>query len=498
MRFGAPPSIQGGAEHWVHERFDEIDARVFGRSLLFGTSLAASVFFDFGFQSELLQIGLLICLATAIGVGAKGGLYALAFLAITARDIGASDAGTGGGIWSLALGPASAGPVLAASLATIATWRVMLAPSAPRRIPWLVMLYFGPILLFVSFAHGYLRGNWGHVSTDLKYPVFLLLTFFITHDLFRSQVIRLEEFWCFLLIVLCGRHGADAWHLVTEGGTFFGTAAQLSADSTKGTVVLLLFTSLYGCMHRRGMIRLYSAGGMTVSVGLLVAYLTRTIWISAALGLMVFLGLRVGKGTRALLVAVAIIGGTIYGFTTMFPDSTKSLLFRVQSINVVEPGLSFQIRLISTANAVAQLWERGRWLTGEGYGSWYTDDAIAFPAIVYRDPDYIRASFGEESITSRKFFRIHQFVVHTIFKYGLIGFLCIVSMWLLPAWRCVKGMTALVPDRRVVATILLSGVPVLIQFYWSAKGAFLSGIFVATLLVLSEDNVGSSGSGRRG
>jgi O-antigen ligase len=139
------------------------------------------------------------------------------------------------------------------------------------------------------------------------------------------------------------------------------------------------------------------------------------------------------------------------------------------SLLEVEPA-----RTVSIYNSMCLLWDKWAIFTGMGYGSWYTDSYLRMPPLTI-------SAFDQDSLLSGKYYRVHDFAFHFIFKFGLIGLLIYVTTFLKPIWtiwQCRKRIL-LHGFHREVAIVIIGIMPMVITYMWfSGKGLLFSAWFV--------------------
>ncbi|HXV77646.1 MAG TPA: hypothetical protein VD788_15135 [Candidatus Polarisedimenticolaceae bacterium] len=457
--------------------------RYVGLGLLLG--LAGDVtdeFSIFGF----VQFGLLI-VALAIGfVPTRHGLILLLAITIACRDLVQTSSE------SLELGRVTIASPWQAQVGLIRpSWLVMVGMlllllrnpiyigdrTVNRAIVW-----FASVPLLTGLVYGGLTGPHAtiQVPVDLKLPAFLMASIL----LYRSYLRRNPTLVATLVAVIVGcsvaRHLLDLAYWGLDIGSMLAGVNRVSVDSTKGTVVLLLIAGVFLIVTRRAVV-LGAIVGVTSSI-LLAVYVTRMLWLTALLGIIVvLLAQRTNRRVLVIPVAAAVLFVAIQLIETLNPDSMRLLEYRSNTLLGDPASLESVdfVRYAEMVDSTATNARRFAVLWGSGYGGYYTDDWIPIPP-------YVPDSFPQYSLETGLFYRCHGYVTHTLFKYGVVGLAVISALWVTPAWGCFqrlrRGRSEL-PDGIAVCMIAFM-ITAMLQMSWTAKGYVLNGALIAICLSL--------------
>jgi hypothetical protein len=366
-------------------------------------------------------------------------------------------------------------------------------PAPIRR----AILWFATVPIVAGLIYGGLY-SYDAAVIDIKFPLMLLGSAILFVSLFHRDPQYLSQALAAFIGVLFARHTMDLVYFLSNMGPAIAEGvSRASDDSAKGGAAFLAF---FGLMlvwaHRRVAIGSLVA---TVAVLLIAAYATRYLWITFTIGvlLLVFL-LDLRRYLLFLSVAVVASFGGLWVLSTVSPNSAEILSGRLKDITEGRPVEAFavqvnynaisridQVRYAEIVNVIDSVTRRYATFWGTGYGGYYEDSALEF-----RKELIGPSAFPIESFETGRFASTHEFASQIFLKYGLVGLLCIVSLWLTPwfalikAWR--KGDFTSGGRPQLFASVivcLVAFVPTaMLEMYWSGKGLFLNGMIIACCL----------------
>lgn len=378
--------------------------------------------------------------------------------------------------WQIGVGPLS--PAIIVMGALMVAFVRLNDRMLPRSyLP--VILYFCVVPVGTSLFFGYALDGLGRFATDAKLAVFFCAGLLVFSSYYRRHPDELWRGSQIFLALTCGVVALDTVRL------FLGVTAQvthlsyvnLSLDSTKGLIVGVIFWLVARIIGGRNLLLGPLAGVVTLSV--MLAYQTRWLVVVLILGmLLVFLLL----GWKRLIVVM--LAGTVLSFATLpfiqrfFPQVWEVTAIRFRFVGEIDGGTDLleveSARTGAIYNALHLLWDRHSLLTGMGYGSWYTDAYSPMPNLT-------DGAFDEESLSTGRYYRVHDFFSHFIFKYGLIGLLLytyVLVRPLLAIWRIRTTVLGWRPSREIAIVVFGMMPLVLTQLWFSGKGLFFSAWFV--------------------
>ena len=485
------PVVQQASSH-------ESSAIRFLTDLLFAVVLTVAADADLIGGRAALSFGNLIIIAMLLYsffADRRTSLWCLVLLAATARDIPLENATAQGGLWALRFGLISPRLILLASLIRVALCQRSLHVDKTLRIPifWLATV---PCLTMLAYGNGHTPLGANPVLNDIM----LVGQFFFAIVVFRSVRFDRGALLSVLFASFLARQFMDLAHFAAGTGIEFGTTIRVSSDSAKATNVLLGYAGLMCFLTRKSFWPLLLFFGSLI---LLFGYQTRLDLLFFCIGVLMALLLRfsifttvIGVGTlvAALFLAVSVSSKAtdvmyarfllpvIEGRLNLPSDVDDNLLSRVDPF-----------RYACAINVWEDAIQRHYLLWGAGYGGYFTDD------VVYLG-DENDAAFTYEEYTHGLFFRVHNYFLHEILKYGLVGMGLLTCVWLLPAIQAFRRLRAeeQSEDFSGVSEIILCMLWAVVIFllphammrlFWSPKGLFLGAALIAICLTLSEEGV---------
>lgn len=456
----------------------------------FALCIVLSVFLDATSATPLLyasgRLLTVALIALVFVLPANQGIYPLVFLLLASPDLTQSDVDVAarGDLASATIWQLGVGPLRGATLVTaiLAAYTLRLRRAHLQRIDWIFILYFGAVVFAVSVAYGFLPGDWSVIITDVRFPAFFLLGIVLFEwyrATFPTETDRLVKV---LAVIVFSRFVLDLAYLALNvERTVISDVNRVSVDSTKGLVVLPAFFGLYLLLATKA--RLKGAALFIAFSVLLIAYQTRFLVLMYLLGILVMLWLaRRVAGAWMLLVIPIALATLLLGLSVAFPSVMATAMSRLRPVFLLGTQGQFDVvdyvRYRSVVNAVGTLYEARAFLTGLGYGSWFTDAHAPFGLLE-------EASLNIDMIRSGQFVRIHDFFFHVLFKFGLIGVVLYSAQFLIPAFRAWKVREMLLsPMKKAVVYSVCAGLPAIITTcYWASKGVLASAAAVAVLRI---------------
>lgn len=381
--------------------------------------------------------------------------------------------------WQFHLGPVSPALLIAGFMALAC---LRLRPAwQPRDLPLLIHLTI--LVPTVALINGYAFQSPSWFLTDAKLAIYFSLGLVLFSRYYALYPRELLVCCQIFLAIAAGRYALDAFYLFAGVyKTVISGFNRVSLDSTKGILVVFIFLFGVRLMLRRG--RLGTLVLLPVSLYLLLAYQTRWLVLTlAAGGILVVLSVGPRAVARGVGIVVTLGFVAVPFLATLRPHVLEVVAMRFSSFGLLQDEFDLKLvdstRVGSVVNSVSLLHERGALLTGLGYGSWYSDDFYPFSNLTEGD-------FDQDSLNSRRFYRVHDFGFHMLFKVGLIGVVLYIGAFAWPLfglWR-VRARLALDRDRMgmTVFLVLMGIAPTVISsLFWSAKGLVLSGAYLATV-----------------
>jgi hypothetical protein len=189
---------------------------------------------------------------------------------------------------------------------------------------------------------------------------------------------------------------------------------------------------------------------------------------------------------KIVLIIAILVSFTFPILNQLNPEPWKIMMLRFGFIESL--GSNSDITDVELArgsaiiNSVSTIAANKAWFTGLGYGSWYSD--IYFPM-----SNLTTAAFDEDSLKTGKYYRVHDFVFHFMFKFGLIGLFLYSGLFfgaVRDIWRR-KSFLFIDQYGRKLLLIYIGIMPMTLTFmFTTGKGLLFSALYIVTLKCLIE------------
>ena len=388
-------------------------------------------------------------------------------------------------IWRLYLGPLRPSWIVAGAgvIHTIKNWQ-------PISDKWLkiTLAWFATVPIFTGFIYGGfftpVRGI--EVPADVRFALLLVMGAILFRGFLKKNIYEIETLAALFIGGIFGRHLCDMVYWAIDYGPMVGGTSVGSVDTVKSTVVFVMLFAIYLIMKRKKIITGSIIG--ILSVVLIIIYNARLIWVLAVLCCMLLMLL---YGAKRAFIAIPIVLILFLGgykvIKIVRTESFEMLSEKAESFKGGDSESSFFQRLdflryAEAADSIAENAKRVAILWGSGYGSYYRDTPIQFPS-------NLSDAHTEFSASSGMYFYCHNFLFTTLFKYGVIGLIIILALWIGPSWHAYKHIY----DRQ--DTGMLNGIlgcfiaftpTMIINLYNSGKGVLLIGFIIALISAINE------------
>lgn len=486
------------AENYISEPSDAGDITI--KQIMFFFAIGLIVAALSGVRSttgpayDIVRAILFVLLAVSLFLPVRWGIPLFVLLLLGGPDLvqAASEVSTEGeykiaSLWFTWIGPVTPSRfiMVCSIIQIIKIMNLAFDRRVKRVIVWFVTV---PVVTgwvyggFTSFARS------AEVPNDVRFALLLITSIILFHSFLRKYPDSLGVILAVFIGALLGRHFCDVIYWLAGYGPRLAGAPRASVDSTKSTVVLLLLLSIYLIMGKKRMLL-----GTIIAMfsGLLVIiYGTRMIWISSVLCSVVLLYIFGARKSVIMVPLVLLLLSATWKIIqsvreeSMLATSQKAEPF-AYAVTGKEGNFLMRLeplRYSEMVNSMSASMKRLSFLWGSGYGSYYRDEVLPFPASLIN-------AFPEYSASTGQFYWCHNFLFQMLFKHGLVGMIIIWSLWLGPAWVCYKYVF----DRKCrtmfngILGCLIAFIPAtIIHLYWTGKGAFVSGFVIAVLLAIYE------------
>ena len=374
----------------------------------------------------------------------------------------------------------------------IVVFMIIILPRSKKKIEKIDImfpLYFAIIPFLTAIIYGFLPGDGlESLITDIKYPLFLVLGIILFSRYLSCSEKHLKKIIDFsiILVLAMGCFHMLSFLLGIET-TMISGVSRISVDSAKGVIVAIIFLFFVRAIERPKKIQNWLL--ITAFIFLLIAYQTRMLVLCFVLGLILFfVMLPLHQKIKTLISTMLILVPLMALILTSFPNVSDITEKRFR-INLILSGYDLTIDDIDAVRYRASkniLWQMGRkyaYLTGLGYSSWYTDENYPFP-------DNLSSAFSDESIASGNFFRIHDFFLHFLLKFGLIGLGISVFMFVRPFLRLLKKYESMSSAWQQYALVAMCFMPtILMNFFWTIKTIMIAAMFLVFMRQLLKTGV---------
>lgn len=439
-----------------------------------------------------------LALLASVFLPVRKALPVLLVLAIVGKDIVVpgdvheSQVFNTASVWQMRFGPLNPSWIMFALVAIQALKVRVLIFTLPVKLAlaWFITVPLITGITYGDFAYSHSANEF---IIDLKFGMMLLASLIMFQSALRREPSWARDAMALLVGVLLARFAADLLYFMTDYGPQMSGVNRISLDSTKGSVVFLAYFGVFLVIARRQ----YILGAIIgiASVLLVITFGTRMLWVTFIIGAVVLM-LLMARTWRAVAVLAVTIALTTSGGWLLYrvkPDTARVMYLRSATITEgrnpsgfavgVESNLVSRIDPIRYGELINVLYTGGQRISilwGNGYGSYYRDKAVTFPTD-------LKNSFPEYSRFSGMYYRAHTYLVHVLFKHGLLGLILITSLWVLPLIRVLrivrKRELFAPPQPRLfngcMLCLLAFCVTAMFWLYWSGKGLFINGLVLA-------------------
>ena len=340
----------------------------------------------------------------------------------------------------------------------------------------LFFFYFFIFITILSFFWGYPQDNLGRFMVDLKTPIY----FFVSASIFRSyfikfpdEILKITEI---ILFLIASRVLLDLLYLITNFGDKLNSTNYLSLDSTKGTILILMFYLIIKTLIKKSFF--INSIFISLSFSVLLAYQTKWLILMFFLGLFILFLLIDFKLKLEFLIVFGFFNLLVIPILFLsFPKVFELLKYRFSGLSnfnfsneISEIDL---IRSSSIINSVNELFTKNSLLTGLGYGSWFTDNYLPMPNVN-------TSSFEESSILSGRYYRIHDYFFFFLFKFGLVGLFLFTKNYFTPIFKLIslsKRLKINENSKIFILVITTTSFSILTSVFWTGKGLILIALF---------------------
>ena len=160
------------------------------------------------------------------------------------------------------------------------------------------------------------------------------------------------------------------------------------------------------------------------------------------------------------------------------PEVWRVTLLRFSFIENISTDASLEdiewARAGSIYNSLNTVLDNRAFLSGMGYGSWFNDNYFPMPNLTI-------SGFDEESLNSGRYYRVHDFSFHFLFKFGIIGIWIYAGSFFKPLSNIWKKRIYYRNDSfsRKVSIIIFGICPLALTYMWfTGKGLMFCAFYI--------------------
>jgi hypothetical protein len=455
--------------------------------LLVFTGLLMSILFRIDSSSGILYwlssfIALIIMLSVLV-LPLKKLIYPLFILILSMPDVTQSydqiDAFgyiTIASPWQFTIGPLTPAILIFFSL-FITLCRLF---KRPKKNPYnYIFILFIIITPIISIWFGFFQNSISRFISDAKIPIYFLSGLIIFSSYYKRFPSKLKISCQIFLALAAGSFLLDFLKLFSYNTTNLSSASynSLSFDSAKGLITIFTFFAIAKIIENKNLF--FNLVIVLISLYMIIAYQTRWLIVTFVLGLILvsfLIGIR--KTIIKSILLILFISISIPFIVQLNPEIFRIALLRFSFINDLSDSFSLMdieiVRASAIINSTSLLWENYAFLTGMGYGSWYDDSY--FPML-----NLSNSAFDNDSLLSGKYYRVHDFFFHFLFKFGIIGTFIYINAFVKPLRKLWKLRTIILsnPLGLKISVIFFGLLPLVVTYmYWTGKGLLFSALFI--------------------
>ena len=341
-----------------------------------------------------------------------------------------------------------------------------------------VFIYYFIIATLVSIYFGYL-GAVNRFVADAKIPMFFCTSLVLFTSYFRRFPESLIKISAVFFAFCIGNFALDILKLFLGTTQVVSTVgySNLSLDSGKGLISIISFWAIASIAEGKRIV--FNLVIVVLTLYVLLAFQTRWLVVTFILGI-IFISFFLGV-IRSTILAIPVIVFFIIAVPIMIqiaPEVWRVTLLRFSFIENISADASLEdielARAGSIYNSLNTLLENRSFLTGMGYGSWFNDNYFPMPNLTI-------SGFDEDSLNSGRYYRVHDFSFHFLFKFGIIGIWIYAGAFFKPLSNIWKKRIYYRNDSfaRKVSIIIFGICPLALTYMWfTGKGLMFCAFYI--------------------
>ncbi len=352
----------------------------------------------------------------------------------------------------------------------------------PKPFPYKKILFYLILIVpLVSIYNGFLQNSLARFVSDFKIVTFFCTGLIIFHCYFNQFKTELWNITISFVFLAMGTFLIDLLKFIfkPENQLIEQSYYNLSMDSAKGLVTIFLFYSITKLLKGEKII--LNSLIIVLVIALLFSYQTRWLLVTLVFGLIMMLSFNgFFKLLKILLIIALLTSIAVPILNELNPESWKIMMLRFGFFETL--GVNSEITDLELArgsaiiNSVSTISEKRAWITGLGYGSWYSD--IYFPM-----SNLTTAAFDEESLKKGQYYRVHDFTFHFLFKFGLVGLYLYCGLFFAPLRYIWRTKSSLFQNHfsQTLLLIYIGIMPMALTFmFTTGKGLLFSALYIVT------------------
>lgn len=456
------------------------------------SSFFLSLLFGFDNKSSFFIIGLLcafIMILSLFFIPKKLVIYPLFIIMVNMLDLNqtlADEAAEGtkicASVWQIKIGNITPAYIIIFIVIVIL---LRLFKIGKNNAYIMLFFYFFLFETFISIYFGFLQESFSRFIADAKVGIFFcsgLVIFDSYYKRYPNQILISTQV---LICLIAGHFILDLIYIIAGVSVSDESGFKVaSIDSGKGVVTIFVFyafselLNIFKNLLNKRNIMVYLAIAI-ISIYMIIAYQTRWLIVSLLLGcLTTILVVGINKSFKLIMPLGFFFFFSLPILIQLLPNTWEAMFLRFGFIENLNGQSSFEdvdlARAGAIYNSTGLLLEKNTFLTGMGYGSWYNEKFFPMPVLNL-------GAFDADSLNNEKYYRVHDFTFHFLFKFGIIGLFLYIGAFFKPLKQIWKLRKPILKHKlsTTISVVLFGIAPMIITYMWfTGKGLLFSALFI--------------------